>query len=74
MGAEFLLDRIKESPAGITIIKDKLDDLYVPTEVWEERGKIVRNFIHSIESNRNEYETYETVDIDFAENGEHKNE
>ena len=73
MGAEFLLDRIKESPAGITIIKDKLDDLYVPTEVWEERGKIVRNFIHSIESNRNEYETYETVDIDFAENGEHKN-
>ncbi len=74
MGAEFLLDRIKESPAGITIIKDKLDDLYVPTEVWEERGKIVRNFIHSIESSRNEYETYETVDIDFAENGEHKNE
>ena len=74
MGAEFLLDMIKESPAGITIIKDKLDDLYVPTEVWEERGKIVRNFIHSIESNRNEYETYETVDIDFAENGEHKNE
>lgn len=74
MGAEFLFDRIKESPAGINIIKDKLDNLYVPTEVWEERGKIVRNFIHSIESNRNEYEAYETVDIDFAENGERKNE
>lgn len=74
MGAEFLFDRIKESPAGITIIKDKLDNLYVPTEVWEERGKIVRNFIHSIESNRNEYEAYEKVDVDFAENGERKNE
>lgn len=46
----------------------------MPEGVWEERGKIVRNFIHSIESNRNEYEPYETVDIDFAENGERKNE
>lgn len=74
MGTEFLFDRIKESPAGITIIKDKLDEFYVPTEVWEERGKIVRNFIHSIESGRNEYEDYEKVNVQFAENGEYGNE
>lgn len=46
----------------------------VPEEVWEERGKIVRNFIHSIESGRNEYEAYEKVNVQFAENGEYGNE
>lgn len=74
MGSEFLFDRIKESPAGSAVIKDKPDNLYVPTEVREERGKIIRNFIHNIESGRNEYEAYEEVDIKFAEKGEHKDE
>lgn len=50
------------------------EKIRMPEGVWEERGKIVRNFIHSIESGRNEYEAYEDVDIEFAENGDRKNE
>lgn len=46
----------------------------IPDEVWEERGKIVRNFVNSIESGRNEYEEYEKVNVQFAETGEYGNE
>ncbi len=72
--AEHLFDRMKEDSLIGDAVGDKLDNFYVSEEVWEERGKIVKNFIHSIESGRNEYVEYEKVNVQFAETGEYGNE
>jgi len=41
----------------------------IDRECMEEREKIIRNFIRSVQEEKNEYEAYEEVNINIAENG-----